>query len=104
MYEQFFIPNQEHTVYNRFSREFAQYLYSGFLSLMKSDGNIQIPSFQNWKPDPNSGASFLNQASDITTKVFADGLITPFIKVINEKYLEDVTQWVHNTGRYTDAQ
>lgn len=104
VYEQFFIPNQEHTVYNRFSREFAQYLYSGFLSLMKSDGNIQIPSFQNWKPDSNSGASFLNQASDITTKVFADGLITPFIKVINEKYLEDVTQWVHNTGRYTDAQ
>lgn len=54
VYEQFFIPNQEHLVYNRFSREFAQYLYTGFLSLMKAEGNIQIPSFQNWKPDPNS--------------------------------------------------
>lgn len=42
----------------------------------------------------------MNQASDITTKVFADGLITPFIKVINEKYIEDVSRWVHNTGRY----
>lgn len=37
VYEQFFIPNQEHLVYNRFSREFAQYLYTGFLSLMKSE-------------------------------------------------------------------
>jgi hypothetical protein len=100
VYEQFFIPNQEHLVYNRFSREFAQYLYTGFLSLMKSEWNIRIPAFRDWKPEANSWASFLNQASDITTKVFSDGLITPFIKVINEKYIEDVSRWVHNTGRY----
>lgn len=37
VYEQLFIPNQEHLVYNRFSREFAQYIYSGFLSLMNSE-------------------------------------------------------------------
>lgn len=24
----------------------------------------------------------------------------PFIKVINEKYIGDVSRWVHNTGRY----
>lgn len=26
--------------------------------------------------------------------------MTPFIKVINEKYFGDITRWVHNTGRY----
>lgn len=42
----------------------------------------------------------MTQASDITTKVFGDQLITPFIKVINEKYIGDLNRWVHNTGRY----
>lgn len=100
VYEQFFVPQQEHLLYNRFTREFSQYLYTWFLSLMKSDGNTKVPAFRDWKPDANSDASFLNQAADITTKVFSDELITPFIKVINEKYLWDVSRWVHNTGRY----
>lgn len=100
VYEQFFLPQQENLLYNRFTREFSQYLYAWFLSLMKTDGNTVVPDFRDWKPDANSDTAFLNQAADITTKVFSDELITPFIKVINEKYLWDVSRWVHNTGRY----
>jgi len=44
--------------------------------------------------------SFLKSVSDITTKIFTKELLTPFLKVINEKYLSDVNRWVHNSGRY----
>jgi len=54
---------------------------------MKTEGSTILPSFRTWVPDPNSTASFLDTASDITTKIFGEELITPFIKVINEKYL-----------------
>lgn len=56
--------------------------------------------FSAWKPDAKSTATFLKTAGDITTKVFADELVVPFLKVINEKYIGDVARWVHNTGRY----
>jgi hypothetical protein len=37
VYEQISIPQQEHLLYHRFTKEFAQYLYAGFLALMKSE-------------------------------------------------------------------
>lgn len=100
VYEQIFTPQQEHLLYHRYTRDFAQYLYAGFLSLMESDGATKLSSFRDWKADASASSSFLNQASDITTKVFGKELITPFLKVINEKYLGDLNRWVHNTGRY----
>lgn len=100
VYEQIFVPQQEHLLYHRTTREFAQYLYTGFLSLMKSEGSGRLSSFSDWNPGPDSASSFLDKASDITTKIFGDELITPFIKVINEKYLGDLGRWVHNSGRY----
>lgn len=67
---------------------------------MTSEGTATIPSFPNWKADANSSTSFLDKASDISTKIFGEELVTPFLKVINEKYLSDLNRWVHNTGRY----
>ncbi len=51
-------------------REFAQYIYSNFLALMKSEGALEIVPFRDWKPEADSDSSFLSEASDITTKVF----------------------------------
>jgi len=56
--------------------------------------------FSQWKESGTSTASFLDNAGDITTKVFADELVVPFLKVINEKYFGDIARWVHNAGRY----
>lgn len=100
VYEQIFTPEQEHLLYHRYTRDFAQYLYSGFLSLIQSEGATQLTPFRDWKIDAASSASFLDNASDITTKIFGDELITPFLKVINEKYIGDLNRWIHNTGRY----
>ncbi len=47
-YEKLFIPNQEHFSYNRYTREFAQYLYENYLSLMRSGGTSNVVSFLNW--------------------------------------------------------
>ncbi len=67
---------------------------------MKSEGSSDVVPFSQWKKPTTSSASFLDDASDITTKVFADELIIPFLKTINEKYLGDVERWIHNAGRY----
>lgn len=67
---------------------------------MTSEGAATISSFASWKSDANSSTSFLDKANDITTKIFGEELVTPFLKVINEKYLSDLNRWVHNTGRY----
>jgi len=54
---------------------------------MRSEGKLQIPLFANWVPDAKIDTSFLASASDITTRIFTKELLTPFLKVINEKYL-----------------
>lgn len=67
---------------------------------MRSEGVSRVVPFSQWEKPLESNSSFLDTASDITTRVFAQELIVPFVKVINEKYLGDVARWVHNTGRY----
>ncbi len=100
VYEKLHVPQQENLLYHRYTRQFAQYFYSMYLSLMNSQGMNTVMPFSDWKKSGSSVASFLDHAGDITTKVFGDELIVPFLQVINEKYLGDVTRWVHNTGRY----
>lgn len=87
VYEKLHIPQQEHLLYHRYTREFAQYFYDTYLSLMNSDGTASVVSFPQWKKKTDSTSGFLNTAADITTKIFADELIVPFLKTINEKYL-----------------
>lgn len=99
VYEKLRLPQQEHLIYHRFTKKFAQYFYDTYLALMNSRGTSTVVPFSEWKPT-NTQTSFLDTASDISTNVFARELIVPFLKVINEKYIGDVSRWVHNTGRY----
>jgi hypothetical protein len=99
VYEKLRIPQQEHLVYHRFTRKFAQYFYDTYLALMNSRGTSSVVPFSEWKP-AGVQTNFLDTAGDISTNIFAKELIVPFLKVINEKYIGDISRWVHNTGRY----
>ena len=89
---------------------------------MKNRGAALIPEFAKWKaPDsptpslsttPNLSAwtesegstpSFLSNAADISTRIFSQELIPSFIKTLNEKYIGDVSRWIHQSGRYYDG-
>ncbi len=102
-YEELFVPNQEHFEYNRYTKEFAQYLHESYLTLMKTAGVGDITSFAQWrskKTSPNTtlsldsldevaleSTSFLSTASDISTRLFSRELIPGFIKTLSEKYV-----------------
>lgn len=119
-YEELFVPNQEHFSYNRYTKEFAQYLYENYLSLMKSAGTNSVASFSDWRLKKVSAtpaspftldtldesaigsASFLSTASDISTHFFSRELIPGFLKTLSEKYVGDVARWIHQSGRYYD--
>lgn len=120
-YEQLFVPNQEHFTYNRYTKDFAKYLYENYLTLMKGRGVSNISSFSEWRSKadnkaitapltldslddvPLSSSSFLSKASDISTRIFARELIPGFVKTLSEKYVGDISRWVHQTGRYYDG-
>jgi hypothetical protein len=87
---------------------------------MKGQGIGSIPSFSEWHStdtklstapltlaniDETAGhsSSFLSTASDISTRIFARELIPGFAKTLSEKYLGDITRWVHQSGRYYDG-
>lgn len=119
-YEELFVPNQEHFSYNRYTKEFAQYLYESYLSLMRSSGVTAITSFNDWRiksvPKTStspltldtldeatlSSGSFLSTASDISTRLLSKELIPGFVKTLSEKYVGDVARWIHQSGRYYD--
>lgn len=48
-YENLFVPNQEDFTYNRYTKEFSQYIYANYTTLMKKRGDALIPEFSNWK-------------------------------------------------------
>ena len=102
-YENLFVPNQESTAYNRYTKEFAQYLYTNYITLMKNRGTSVVPAFSTWKSSESSVPSFLSTASDISTRMFSQELIPSFIKTLNEKYIGDIARWVHQSGRYYDG-
>jgi hypothetical protein len=120
-YEQLFVPNQEHFTYNRYTREFAQYLYENYLALMKERGATLVSSFSKWRAKAETkpltspltldsideaslgSSSFLSNASDISTRIFARELIPGFAKTLSEKYIGDISRWVHQSGRYYDG-
>lgn len=100
VYEKLSQPNQEHFLYHRYSGDFARYIYDNYLALMKSEGSSAVLPFSGWKPATDSPSTFLAKASDISTKMISTELLTPFLTVINEKFLGDIQRWVHNAGRY----
>lgn len=118
-YEQLFVPNQENFRYNRYTKDFAKYLYESYLSLMKWNGLAEISSFSDWRPKTQENktssltidtlekaslwsTSFLSSASDISTRIFARELVPGFVKTLSEKYIGDISRWVHQSGRYYD--
>lgn len=87
---------------------------------MKGEGHFSIPSFSAWSPTKSKpitapitldnideisshSSSFLSNASDISTRIFARELIPEFAKTFGEKYLGDISRWVHQSGRYYDG-
>jgi len=102
-YENIFVPHQEDFSYNRYTKEFAQYLYANYINLMKERGAALVPPFSAWKASEQSAPSFLTTASDISTRIFSQELIPSFIKTLNEKYIGDISRWVHQSGRYYDG-
>jgi len=88
---------------------------------MKNEGTPIIKSFSEWVSSGNSptftspltldqiddaalsSSSFLSNASDISTRIFAHELIPDFLKTLSEKYIGDVARWVHQSGRYYDG-
>jgi hypothetical protein len=45
----------------------------------------------------------MSKAPDITTKDIIEKSVKQFFEVFNAKYMGDVLRYIHNTGRYGDA-
>ncbi len=73
------------------------------MALMKGKGVATVPPFSAWKASEGGTPSFLSTASDISTRIFSQELIPSFIKTLNEKYIGDISRWVHQSGRYYDG-
>ena len=61
------------------------------------------PDLSTWTSSESSPPSFLSNAADISTRIFSQELIPSFIKTLNEKYIGDVSRWIHQSGRYYDG-
>jgi hypothetical protein len=88
---------------------------------MKKNGDALVASFSTWKtPEKKASAqadskistwtdsessvpTFLSSATDISTRIFSRELIPSFLKTLNEKYIGDISRWVHQAGRYYDG-
>ena len=54
--------------------------------------------------DEYSGTTMdLSKAPDITTKDIIEKSVKQFFEVFNAKYMGDVLRYIHNAGRYGDA-
>jgi hypothetical protein len=62
-----------------------------------------VPDIATWVDSENSPPSFLSSAADISTRIFSQELIPSFIKTLNEKYIGDISRWIHQSGRYYDG-
>ena len=99
-----YLDNIEDITYRRFNKYLAKKLYDasqGFYSLNSKDVKDEnIKSIL----DAYSGATMdLSKAPDITTKDIIEKSVKQFFEVFNAKYMGDVLRYIHNAGRYGDA-
>lgn len=99
-----YLDNIEDIAYRRFNKYLARKLYDasqGFYSLKSTD--VTDPTIKSIL-EANSGATMnISNAPDITTKDIIEKSVKQFFEVFNAKYMGDVLRYVHNTGRYGDA-
>lgn len=99
-----YLDNIEDISYRRFNKYLAKKLYDasqGFYELKTS--TIGDPAIKAILDAYSGSATDLSKAPDITTKDIIEKSVKQFFEVFNEKYMGDILRFVHNAGRYGDA-
>lgn len=99
-----YLENIEDIAYNRFNKYLAKKLYDasqGFYSLNGED--VSDPTIKKILETNSSATLDISKAPDITTKDVIEKSVKQFFEVLNTKYMGDVLRYIHNTGRYGDA-
>ena len=99
-----YLDNIEDITYRRFNKYLAKKLYDasqGFYSIQSSEvQDVKIKAIL----EANAGATMdISNAPDITTKDIIEKTVKQFFEVFNAKYMGDILRYIHNTGRYGDA-
>lgn len=99
-----YLENIEDIAYRRFNKYFAKKLYDasqGFYSMNST--SVKDPAIKSIL-DAYSGSTMdLSKVPDITTKDIIEKSVKQFFEVLNAKYMGDILRYIHNTGRYGDA-
>lgn len=99
-----YLENIEDITYRRFNKYLAKKLYDasqGFYSI--DSKSVQDPTIKSLLETYSGSTTDISQAPDITTKDIIEKSVKQFFEVLNAKYMGDVLRYVHNTGRYGDA-
>lgn len=99
-----YLENIEDITYRRFNKYLAKKLYDasqGFYS-MKPE-SVKDPAIKSILETYSSSSMDISQAPDITTKDIIEKSMKQFFEVFNAKYMGDVLRYIHNAGRYGDA-
>lgn len=98
------LENIEDIAYNRFNKYLAKKLYDasqGFYSL--NSESVADPTIKSILEAYSGSTMDLSKAPDITTKDIIEKSVKQFFEVFNAKYMGDILKYIHNTGRYGDA-
>lgn len=99
-----YLENIEDITYHRFNKSLAKKLYDASQGFYNLDSTtVKDPSIKAIL-DAYSGSTMdLSKAPDITTKDVIQKSVKQFFEVFNGKYMGDILRYIHNTGRYGDA-
>lgn len=99
-----YLENIEDITYRRFNKYLAKKLYDasqGIYSL--NSDSVKDPTIRSILETYSGSTMDISRAPDITTKDIIEKSVKQFFEVFNAKYMGDVLRYIHNTGRYGDA-
>lgn len=99
-----YLENIEDISYRRFNKYLAKKLYDASQSFygIKSE-DVKDPAIKAILEAYSGSTMDISKAPDITTKDIIEKSVKQFFEVFNGKYMGDVLRYIHNTGRYGDA-
>lgn len=99
-----YMENIEEIAYRRFNKYLANKLYEasqGFYGL--NSASVKDPTIKSILDAYSGSAMNLAKVPDIATKDIIEKSVKQFFEVFNTKYMGDILRYIHNTGRYGDA-
>ena len=99
-----YLENIEDITYRRFNKYLAQKLYDSSQGFYGLDAKtVKDPTIKSILETNLTSPMDLSKIPDITTKDIIEKSTKQFFEVLNGKYMGDVLRYIHNAGRYGDA-